>query len=76
MTTAQSSLNIPLVVTPENMSSPELDELSAITYLSYFVKEGSPGYLTTLGLIQNILKDEKISNFTVCYNRATHFTYF
>ena len=65
MTTAQSSLNIPLVVTPENMSSPELDELSSITYLSYFMKEGSPGYNATLRLIQSILSDETISNFTV-----------
>ncbi len=65
MTTAQSSLNIPLVVTPENMSSPELDELSSITYLSYFMKEGSPGYIATLRLIQSILSDETISNFTV-----------
>ena len=65
MTTAHKSLNIPLVVTSENMSSPELDELSAITYLSYFIKEGSPGYNATFKLIQSLLLDEKISNFTV-----------
>ena len=65
MSTAQTSLNIPLVVTPENMCSPELDELSAITYLSYFMKEGSPGYIATFKLIQSLLTDEKISNFTV-----------
>jgi filamin len=65
MITAQKELSIPLVVTPENMSSPELDELSSITYLSYFMKEDSPGYESTLRLVQNILDDEKVTNFTV-----------
>lgn len=65
MNTALSELNIPLVVTPANMSSPELDELSAITYLSYYIKEDSPGVKTTLNWIQNQLPDEKINNFTV-----------
>ena len=52
MNTALNELSIPLVVTPSNMSSPELDELSAITYLSYYIKEDSPGYKSTLGWIQ------------------------
>lgn len=65
MNTAMNDLNIPLVVTPVNMSSPELDELSSITYLSYFVKQGSPGYLTTLKWIQEQMKDETIENFSV-----------
>ena len=65
MNTAMNDLNIPLVVTPVNMSSPELDELSSITYLSYFVKQGSPGYLTTLKWIKEQMKDETIENFSV-----------
>ncbi len=65
MNTAMNELNIPLVVTPVNMSSPELDELSSITYLSYFVKQGSPGYLTTLNWVQEQMKDETIENFSV-----------
>lgn len=65
MTTALKELEIPLVVTPLNMSSPELDELSAITYLSYFIREGSPGYRATLKWIQSIIQDEKINNFSV-----------
>lgn len=65
MSMAYEKLNIPLVVTPENMSSPELDELSSITYISYFMKEDSPGYLKTLNIIQNLLPDEKITNFNV-----------
>ncbi len=65
MTTAQLKLGIPLLVTPENMCSPELDELSSMTYVSYYMKEGSPGYTATLRIIQRMLEDEKINNFTV-----------
>lgn len=65
MTTALRELEIPLVVTPLNMSSPELDELSAITYLSYFIREGSPGYRATLRWIQSVLTDERVENFNV-----------
>ena len=65
MNLALEQLNIPLVVHPANMSSPELDELSSITYLSYFVKQGSPGYLTTLRWIQSTMLDEAIENFSV-----------
>jgi len=65
MSTAMHELGIPLVVTPTNMSSPELDELSAITYLSYFMRQGSPGYLVTLNWIQALMQDEKIENFSV-----------
>ena len=70
MVTAFEHLRIPLVVTPENMSSYELDELSAITYLSYFVREGSPGYKTTLTWIQKQLPDEQIDNFSVNYSNT------
>lgn len=67
MTAALNEFEIPLVVTPLHMSSPELDELSAITYLSYFIREGSPGYKATLKWIQSLLGDEKIENFSVIY---------
>ena len=65
MNCAYSDLRIPLVVTPANMASPELDELSAITYISYFMKRGSPGYQATLNWIQQQMPDEKITNFSV-----------
>lgn len=65
MTVALNELEIPLVVTPLDMSSPELDELSAITYLSYFIREGSPGYKATLKWIQSVIQDETIANFSV-----------
>lgn len=73
MNTALNELSIPLVVTPSNMSSPELDELSAITYLSYYIKEDSPGYKSTLGWIQSQMTDEKINNFSVISLSLNHF---
>lgn len=68
----QLSPNIPLVVTPANMSSPELDELSSITYLSYFIKVGGPGYLATLDWTQAQMSDEAITNFSVSYYLSLH----
>lgn len=65
MTVAFEQLDIPLVVTPSNMCRPELDELSSITYLSYYIKEGSPGYRATLKWIQSQMPDEIINNFNV-----------
>ena len=65
MNTGFNELNVPLVVTPSNMSSPELDELSSITYLSYYMKEDSPGYKSTLNWIQSQMTDEQINNFSV-----------
>ena len=65
MNLAQQEFGIPLVVSPANMSSPELDELSSITYLSYYIKEGSPGYKATLNWVQTQLPDENITNFSV-----------
>ena len=73
MNTALSALNIPLVVTPLNMSSQELDELSSITYLSYFIKQGSPGYATTLNWVKTQLLDETIENFSVYIYWAIYF---
>ena len=69
MNAAFEELNIPLVVTPNNMSSPELDELSSITYLSYYIREGSPGYKATLKMIQSQMPDEQITNFSVKYSK-------
>ncbi len=73
METAFKELNIPLVVTPVNMSSPELDELSSITYLSYYVKVGSPGYTTTLNWIKEQMSDETIENFSVTNKSHYHY---
>lgn len=65
MVLAKDHLNIPRVISPEDFANPALDELSAMTYLSYFVKPNSPGYYATLNWVCKQLKTTTISNLTV-----------
>ena len=65
MELAQDSFDIPMVVSPNNLASPDLDELSGMTYLSYFMKENSPGYHATLRWTNDVLPNVPINNFTV-----------
>jgi filamin len=72
MNTALSELNIPLVVTPEDMSNPNLDELSSITYLSYYIKEKKEEFQReSTDWLKTKLPDEKITNF--CVNISFHY---
>jgi filamin len=68
MELAKNHFHIPLVLQPEYLSSPHLDELSGMTYLSYFMKENSPGYNATLGWVKEQIPDVLVSNFTVSYS--------
>lgn len=52
--TAERRLGVPAILTPENLSSPDLDELSCMTYLSYFVKKNGPGYNALLKNVQAV----------------------
>ena len=65
MRLAKQHFNIPLVLSPENLSNPELDELSGMTYLSYFMKVDSPGYNATLCWVQQQIPEQKVKNFQV-----------
>ena len=65
MMLAKQHFDIPLVVRPEDLSSSDLDELSGMTYLSYFMKLDSPGYDMTLTLVKRIMRNNNIHNFTV-----------
>ncbi|XP_060073080.1 filamin-C-like [Ylistrum balloti] len=64
MNLAKKHFDIPLVVRPEDLSSPDLDELSGMTYLSYFMKIDSPGYMATRNMTRNLLKSGSFNNFT------------
>ncbi|XP_062567856.1 filamin-C-like isoform X1 [Saccostrea cucullata] len=64
MELAKREFDIPLVVRPEDLSSPDLDELSGMTYLSYFMKVDSPGYHATMNMVRKLLKSGTINNFT------------
>jgi len=65
MQLAKQYFGIPLVLSPENLSSPDLDELSGMTYLSYFMKVDSPGYKATLGWIRGQVPQQNVKNFQV-----------
>ncbi|KAK3780575.1 hypothetical protein RRG08_037514 [Elysia crispata] len=64
MKLARQNFNIPLVLRPENLASPDLDELSAITYLSYFTRVGGPGYDATLRKVAPRTLPVVVENFT------------
>lgn len=65
MALAKQYFDIPLIVTPENFSNPDLDELSGMTYLSYFMKMDSPGYHATLRWAQGQIPQNGVKNFQV-----------
>ena len=66
MEVAEKHFRIPMVLEPEYLSSPHLDELSGMTYLSYFMKEeDSPGYYATLDWVKSQLPEQRINNFRV-----------
>ncbi|KAF5295411.1 hypothetical protein FQA39_LY13072 [Lamprigera yunnana] len=67
MSIAQHELNIPAVLEPEYLASPWLDELSGMTYLSYFMKPGSPGFHATLRWVNSRL-EKPVQNFTSDWN--------
>ena len=69
MDMAKDLFGIPLVLSPENLASEDLDELSGMTYLSYFMKVNSPGYHATLRWVKSIIPGVDPNNFQV----GTHF---
>ena len=74
MEIAEREFKIPLVLEPEHFASPYLDELSGMTYLSYFMKEeDSPGYYSSLNWVKNQIPNFRINNFRVRnYNIKHH----
>lgn len=68
MKLAHRELDVPMVLEPEYLASPWLDELSGMTYLSYFLKPGSTGFKSTLDWVNSRL-ERGITNFTVRNNQ-------
>ena len=62
---AEKHLRVPLVISGEHLSSPQLDEQSTMTYLSYFMSVGSPGYKATLKWVQRQIAPIRVENFYV-----------
>uniref|UniRef100_A0A0K0EUB1 Jitterbug (inferred by orthology to a D. melanogaster protein) n=1 Tax=Strongyloides venezuelensis TaxID=75913 RepID=A0A0K0EUB1_STRVS len=65
---AEKYLHVPAVLNAEHMSSTELDELSTITYLSFFVSENGPGYIGSLNNVSKLMPDVRITNFDRSWN--------
>ncbi|XP_012935156.2 filamin-C [Aplysia californica] len=74
MKLARQHFNIPLVLRPEDLASSQLDEKSAITYLSYFIRVGGPGYDATLQRVTSRTQPKSVTNFTTDWQdgRALH----
>ncbi|XP_067668834.1 filamin-B-like isoform X3 [Haliotis asinina] len=73
MTIARDKFDIPLVVRPEDLASPHLDDLSGMTYLSYFMNVDSPGYMATLRNVNAInTQGSRINDFGSSWNDGTH----
>ena len=68
---AEELFNIPMVVSPDNMCSPLLDELSCMTYLSYFMTENAPGYNSTLYWVKEKISPERVNNFDVSVDESS-----
>ncbi|XP_046393064.1 filamin-A isoform X2 [Ischnura elegans] len=70
MELARREFGIPMVLEPEYLASPFLDELSGMTYLSYFMKEDSPGFHATLRWVNSQLPSNVggVKNFTREWN--------
>jgi len=68
MELAKKVFGIPMVLEPEYLASPFLDELSGMTYLSYFMKENSPGFFATLRWVTSQIPGQKVKNFTTDWN--------
>ena len=69
MKAAESNLDIPFLMDPEDLCHPEIDELSVMTYVSYFTK---PANAHLLHYIQATIPDRKITNFTTDWNDGTN----
>ncbi|ULT80006.1 hypothetical protein L3Y34_010535 [Caenorhabditis briggsae] len=54
---AERYLEVPGIISSDHLSSPHLDELSCLTYLSYFITKGAPGYRATLKKVSLLLPD-------------------
>ncbi|XP_071838395.1 filamin-C-like isoform X3 [Apostichopus japonicus] len=68
MTIAKEKLEIPMILSPEDLCSPEIDELSCITYISYFVQHEGPGWYATLNWVRSKVPERNVQNFQSDFN--------
>ena len=68
MDAAEKNFKIPKVLSPEFFSSPYVDELSMMTYLSYYTQPGSIGEKRTLEYINEAAPGLNVKNFNTDWN--------
>ena len=64
MKLAEQKLGIPQIITPEDLTGERPDERSVMVYLSYFVREGSPGQKRLLEWIHEKIPEQKIADLS------------
>eukprot|EP00731_Ephydatia_muelleri_P017641 Em0010g739a len=69
MDLAELHFSIPKLLTPEDLTSPEVDELSIMTYLSYFFR---PWNDQVLQWIQKTIPQNNIKNLTTDWNSGVN----
>jgi filamin len=68
MKLAEDKLRIPQILSPEFFVSPYVDELSMMTYLSFFTQPGSPGERRTLEIVNEGAPKLQARNFNSDWN--------
>ena len=64
MQVAQKALNVPPVLSPDDLFVDQPDEVSVMVYLSYFCRIGSPGERALLQWVQQVIPSQSITNLT------------
>lgn len=64
MKVAEKEFAVPQIIRPEDLVNPDIDELSVMTYISYFCGAGSPGFHNLLKWVNSVIPEYSIRNFT------------
>lgn len=76
MEMAETNHGIPQVVSPSYIVSPAKDELSMMTYLSYYTQLGSPGEKATLKFVNDYSPRIRVSNFNTDWSNGVNLVRF
>jgi len=68
MKLAEDNFGIPQIISPRHMANPHVDELSMMTYLSYFTQDNGIGEKWTLGLVNGWNTGHSVNNFNTDWN--------
>ncbi|XP_033637542.1 filamin-C-like isoform X1 [Asterias rubens] len=68
MQMAKDKFEVPMIVSPEDMCHPQIDELSGMTYLSYFLRTEGPGWYSTLNWVRKKVPELNVHNFQSDWN--------